>query len=219
MKVVKLTYGPFSENTYLLVDEKSKEAIIIDPGMYDSNERAEFLELLSDNDWKPKLLLNTHCHIDHVMGNKFIYDSFGLKPQVHEKALPVLEKAALSAEVYGLNYDPSPAAEPTLVHDKILVFNEHKLHVLFTPGHAPGHVVFYNEKEGYVINGDVLFQGSVGRTDLPGCNAADLVNSIQKIMYKLPENTLVYTGHGPETTIGVEKHSNHFVTESSSRLT
>ncbi|MFK7756333.1 MAG: MBL fold metallo-hydrolase [Flavobacteriales bacterium] len=218
MKVIKQTYGPFSVNTYVLVDEVSNEVIIIDPGMYDSQERNAFLELVSIEKWKPTLLLNTHCHIDHVMGNKFIHDQFGLTPQIHEKAAQVLERASLSAQMYGLNYDPSPEGEVSLTHNDELIFKGNKFQVLFTPGHSPGHVVFYNQKEKYVINGDVLFQGSVGRTDLPGCSASDLVRSIQNIMYKLPNETLVYTGHGPETTIGHEKLTNHFVTASESRL-
>jgi len=202
MKVVKCTYGPFSENTYVLIDEQSKEAIIIDPGMYDSLEREEFVELIKSNGWKPTLLLNTHCHIDHVMGNSFIHDTYGLRPQIHPEAAQVLERAQLSADIYGLNYTPSPSGEISLAHNQLINFNGHELKVFFTPGHSPGHVVFYNEKEHYVINGDVLFRGSVGRTDLPGCNSNDLVKSIQEIMYSLPDNTLVYTGHGPETKIG-----------------
>lgn len=218
MEIIKFTFGPFSENTYVLVDMESKECIIIDPGMYDSDDRAFFKSELTSAGLKPTMLLNTHCHIDHVMGNSFVYDTYGLVPQIHEKAVVMLERAPLAAQMYGLNYDPSPEGESTLTDGRIIDFHGHLLQVLFTPGHAPGHVVFYNEKEQFVINGDVLFKGSVGRTDLPGSHAPDLVKSIQDVMYNLPDATAVFTGHGPETTIGEEKISNSFVTASESSL-
>ncbi len=218
MEIVKFTFGPFSENSYVLVDSESKECIVVDPGMYDSAERLAFSEYITERKLIPKLLLNTHCHIDHVMGNKFINDTYGLFPQIHEKAEQMLERAGMAASMYGLNYDPSPKGEKTLVHEEILNFREHQLKILFTPGHAPGHVVLFNAKDNYLIGGDVLFKGSVGRVDLPGSNSYDLIKSIQEVVYRLPDETLVYAGHGPETTIGEEKVSNAYVRESDSSL-
>ncbi len=218
MEVLKFTFGPFSENTYVLVDQKTKECIVVDPGMYDSSERAYFTSVLESKELKPTLLLNTHCHIDHVMGNAFIHDQFGLSPQTHVKAIEMLERADLAAKLYGLNYDLSPAAHTTLEEGKNISFNSHELEVLFTPGHSPGHVVFFNKTEGYLIGGDVLFKGSVGRVDLPGSVPADLVKSIQNKVYLLPEETIIYSGHGPETTIGVEKKTNPLVSEHNSIL-
>jgi len=218
MKIHKFVFGPFSENTYVLEDSISKKCIIVDPGMYGTDEHQRFSTALKELGLTPELLLNTHCHIDHVMGNRYVMDQHGLAPHAHKLAEKTLEMAALSAQVYGLDYDQSPDLITDLEHGNILEFHGHKLVVLFTPGHAMGHVVFYNKTENYVIGGDVLFQGSVGRVDLPGCNAKDLENSIKEHLYTLPENTIVYSGHGPETTIGQEKTSNYFVTMNESRL-
>lgn len=218
MKIHKLVYGPFNENTYILEDVVSKTCIIIDPGMYGPDEQTDFLEVINTNGLTPELLLNTHCHIDHVLGNRFVKDTFDLQPHAHELATKTLEMAVLSAQVYGINYDPSPELITDLEDGEILEFHGHSLKILFTPGHAMGHVVFYNQAENYVIGGDVLFKGSVGRVDLPGCNAKDLETSIREKLYVLPEETVVYPGHGPETTIGEEKRSNFFVNEKESRL-
>ena len=205
------TYGPFSENTYVLEDSDSKECIIIDPGMYGSTEQNDFLTRLKELNLIPKLLLNTHCHIDHVLGNKFVKDIFNLDPHGHELAAKTLTMAEMSAQIYGLSYDHSPELITDLKHGEFVKLQGHKLKILFIPGHAPGHVGFYNEKEGYLIGGDVLFRESVGRVDLPGSNAADLAKSIKEQIYVLPEETLIYPGHGPETTVGHEKKNNPLV--------
>ena len=218
MKIHKYVFGPFSENTYVLEDVETKKCIIIDPGMYGAGEQHNFVSAINELGVEPELLLNTHCHIDHVMGNKFIYEKFQLKPHGHQLAERTLEMAALSAQVYGLDYDSSPELISDLTDGQIIKFHEHELKVLFTPGHAMGHVVFYNRKNSYLIGGDVLFRESVGRVDLPGCNAKDLENSIKNQLYTLPDNTSVYSGHGPETTIGHEKEHNYFVNMRESRL-
>ncbi len=218
MKIHKFVFGPFNENSYVLEDSDSKKCIIIDPGMYGVQEQQSFIQAIEELELLPKMLLNTHCHIDHVLGNKFIQDQFGLAPHAHKLAEKTLDMAVLSAQMYGLNYDPSPDLITDLEHHKILSFHGHEFTVLFTPGHAMGHVVFYNSAESYVIGGDVLFKGSVGRVDLPGCNAKDLEKSIKEQLYNLPENTTIHPGHGPETTIGYEKENNYFVNMKISRL-
>jgi hydroxyacylglutathione hydrolase len=218
MEILKFTFGPFSENTYVLVDRASKECIIVDPGMYDSDERNYFKQSLDSRGLTPALLINTHAHIDHVMGNSFVHDEYGLVPQIHKLGELVMERAESTAQVYGLNYDLSPKGETTLEEGKDVTFNGHTLEVFFTPGHSPDHIVLYNRKEDYIIGGDVLFKGSVGRVDLPGSVPVDLEKSIRTKLYVLPEKTEVHPGHGPETTIGEEKTSNPFVSKHSSSL-
>ena len=218
MEILKFTFGPFSENTYVMVDRASKECIIVDPGMYDSDERNYFKQSLDSRGLTPALLINTHAHIDHVMGNSFVHDEYGLVPQIHKLGELVMERAESTAQVYGLNYDLSPKGETTLEEGKDVTFNGHTLEVFFTPGHSPDHIVLYNRKEDYIIGGDVLFKGSVGRVDLPGSVPADLEKSIRTKLYVLPEKTEVHPGHGPETTIGEEKTSNPFVSKHSSSL-
>ena len=178
MEILKFTFGPFSENTYVLVDRASKECIIVDPGMYDYDERNYFKQSLDSRGLTPALLINTHAHIDHVMGNSFVHDEYGLVPQIHKLGELVMERAESTAQVYGLNYDLSPKGEATLEEGKDVTFNGHTLEVFFTPGHSPDHIVLYNRKEDYIIGGDVLFKGSVGRVDLPGSVPADLEKSI-----------------------------------------
>lgn len=208
MKIYKLTYNPFQENCYVLVDEDNN-GIIIDPGCYVKEEQDHFLDFLNSYKIKPIVLLNTHGHIDHIMGNAFVKRNFDVDLYLHKEDLFLLEGAGQSAHLYGLNaFEPSPTPDQWLEDGQKLKFGSIELEVIFGPGHAPGHVAFYCEKEGIVINGDILFQGSYGRVDLPGGDFATLKKTITERMFKLPDNTVVYTGHGPETTIGVEKQGN-----------
>jgi hydroxyacylglutathione hydrolase len=208
MEIYKLTYNPFQENTFVVADE-DKNCVIIDPGCYYSEEKKHFLNFINSNGLKPLALLNTHAHLDHIFGNSTVIDNFDLPYYLHEKDLPLLAMAEKSAELYGMSeFLPSP--EPThYMHDgEMLNFGKINFKVLFGPGHAPGHVAFYNEEEKIVINGDILFQGSYGRVDLPGGNIADLKNTIVEKLFQLPDETTVFCGHGGETSIGREKHSN-----------
>lgn len=208
-KVHQFTFGPFQENTYLI--SANDQCIIIDPGCYNTEEWDTLIQFMESHNLEPVMLLNTHFHIDHVMGNKRIFDHFGLTPIGHEADLPTLDMAAKSAELYGLNYSESPQPEAFLEHGEVFTFGGEDFEVRWVPGHAPGHVVFVNHENKYVINGDVLFYGSIGRTDLPGGNHDQLLESIKREMYSLPDDYKVYTGHGPETTIGFEKDHNPFV--------
>ncbi len=204
------TFGPFSENTYVLHDETG-ECVIIDPGCYSSAEQQALKKYVEEEKLKPVELLNTHCHVDHVSGNAFVHDTWKLLPVIHKEDLKVLESQERVSAMYGLNCDPSPLPKKFIDEGDVISFGKSKLKVLFTPGHAPGHVVFYSEADKFVINGDVLFSGSIGRTDLPYGDFDTLEKSIKTKMYTLPEETVVYCGHGPETTIGDEKYSNPFV--------
>lgn len=204
------TFGPFQENMSILWDE-SKECVIIDPGMYTSVDEKEIVSFINEEGLTPVGLLNTHCHIDHVMGNLFIAETYGLQLQAHRLAVSTLEMATNAASMYQLSYNESPPISIFIDEGDQIMFGDSKLDILFTPGHAPGHVVFVNHEQKFVINGDVLFRQSVGRTDLPGSNPDDLVKSIKEKMYQLGDDYIVHCGHGPTTTIGYEKLNNPFV--------
>ena len=207
--VEQFTFNGFQENTYVLFDDNGK-GIIVDPGCYERQEERDLLAFIEQRQIEIVAVLNTHAHIDHILGNQFVTTHFGVDLYLHEKDLNTLRSVESYAHVYGFNaYKVSPEPTQFLEDGQLLSFGEIELKVLFTPGHAPGHVVFYCEKGKFVINGDVLFQGSFGRVDLPGGDLETLKKSIFNIMFKLPEETVVYCGHGPSTTIGQEKRSNY----------
>ncbi|WP_374166036.1 MBL fold metallo-hydrolase [Arcticibacter sp. MXS-1] len=202
--------NPFQENTYILFDE-TKECVIVDPGMLTGDEQNEVVNFIKDNKLKPAKLLNTHCHIDHVLGNKFVCDVFGLLPLFHEGELPLLESASAFAVPMGIQYELSPLPEQFLPQAGTISFGQSELEIIFAPGHSPAHLCFYSQKDQLLIGGDVLFYRSIGRTDLPGGNYAQLIASIKEKLFKLPDHCVVYPGHGQHTTIGDEKKYNPFV--------
>lgn len=202
--------NPYQENTYVLYDDKGFCAII-DPGMYGKAEEDLFLSFMEEHKLNPVLLLNTHCHIDHVLGNKFIHEQYGLLPQFHEGELPLLIEVQNYAPQMGIRYDISPIGEYFLPEEGTVTFGDNVLKLIFVPGHSPAHLCFYHESQKFVIGGDALFRGSIGRTDLPGGNHNQLLKSIKEKLYTLPEDVIVYPGHGPSTTIGEEKRTNPFV--------
>jgi hydroxyacylglutathione hydrolase len=202
-------FNPFQENTYVLYDE-TKEAIIIDPGCYEEEEKNELTEFIGTHRLKVTMLLNTHCHIDHVLGNAFVKEKFRTKLYIHRSDEPVLKAVSVYAPNYGFHQYQESTPDIFLNEGDEIVLGHQKFEVLFVPGHAPGHVAFYNEKEKVIISGDVLFQNSIGRTDLPGGNSDTLIKSIHEKLFTLPDNVTVYPGHGPKTTIGFEKVTNPF---------
>ena len=209
--VASFAFNPFQENTYVIYDD-SKECIIIDPGCYTASERQQLLDFIEKGGLKPVRLLNTHCHLDHVFGNKLMVDTYDLVLEIHEGELPVLDAMPQVAAKYGIpNVTNSPAPGAFLKPGDSVSFGQTSLKILFTPGHSPASVSFYNAQEKYVIAGDVLFQGSIGRTDLPGGDYATLIQSIKQELLPLGDEVLVYSGHGAETTIGVEKATNPFL--------
>ncbi len=212
LTIKSFTFGPFQENMFVLHDA-SNDCVIIDPGCYTSVEQQILKKYIEENKLKPVLLLNTHCHVDHIAGNRFVHDTYGLLPTIHKDDLIVLQSQETICHIYGLNYDPSPLPEKFIADGDVISFGNSTFKVLFTPGHAPGHVVFYNEENKFVINGDVLFSGSIGRTDLPLADFDTLNHSIRTKLYTLPNETIVYCGHGPATSIGHEKKNNPFVNE------
>lgn len=216
VSIKKFTFNPFEENTYVVYDE-TREAVIIDPGCSESSEVEKLDTFISEGKLKVKQLLNTHCHIDHVLGNYHVKSSYKAPFYVHQIELPLLRAVKSYAPNYGFpNYHE---AEPDgwLEEGKNVRWGESEMQVLFLPGHSPGHVAFYHPEQKFIIGGDVLFQGSIGRTDLPGGDHTTLINSIQQKLFKLPDDVVVYCGHGPETTLGEEKVSNPFCAIASPR--
>jgi hydroxyacylglutathione hydrolase len=203
--------NPYQENTYLLYDE-SGECAIIDPGMDTAAEQNKVVNFIKDNNLKPVLLLNTHCHIDHVLGNKFIFDQYGLKPQFNKGEQEMLDAVIAYAPAMGIRYEPSPAPDVYLPETGTVKFGNTELTLIFAPGHSPAHLCFYVKEANILVGGDVLFKNSIGRTDLPGGNFVQLVENIEQKLFTLPDDCTVYPGHGPETTIGFEKQNNPFLT-------
>lgn len=212
MKVVSFTFNAFAENTYLLLDEATGATAVVDPGCYAGAEQQELKNYIEANNLKVELLLNTHAHIDHVLGNQFVLSTYPGTPfLLHPADLPTLRAVPTYAGPYGFAaYQP---AEPTgeLAAGQPVRFGQTELAVRFAPGHAPGHVVFYHAPSQQLLGGDVLFRGSIGRTDLPGGDHATLLRSIETELLTLPDDTTVYPGHGPATTIGAERRSNPFL--------
>jgi hydroxyacylglutathione hydrolase len=210
-KVQSFVNNPYQENTYILFDE-SGQCAIIDPGMYTAAEQNAVVSFISQNNLKPVLLLNTHCHIDHVLGNKFVLDQYGLKPRFHKGESEVLEAVVAYAPMMGIRYEVSPLPDEYLPETGTVSFGNTTLKLIFAPGHSPAHLCFYDENANYLIGGDVLFRSSIGRTDLPGGSFVQLVDNIEQKLFTLPDSCTVYPGHGPETTIGYEKQTNPFLT-------
>jgi hydroxyacylglutathione hydrolase len=205
-------FNPFSENTYILSDETG-ECIIIDPGCHIAEEEQELQSYIVKNKLRPVKLLNTHCHIDHVFGNPFVAETWKLPLEINAMDEKVLESFPRVCEMYGFNGKIQPEPVLTLEEGKQVKFGNTTLDIFFTPGHSPGSVCFYNAKEKFAISGDVLFQGSIGRSDLPGGDHETLVKSIKEKLFKWPDDVKIYSGHGGVTTIGIERRSNPFVGE------
>jgi hydroxyacylglutathione hydrolase len=211
MFIIKyFTFSPVEENTYILYNQTGN-CIIIDPGCYFGNERRDLSEFIDENKLSPQYLLNTHCHLDHVFGNKFICDTWKLEPYIHANEQIVLENAGIAGLQWGLPFDNYKGPLHFLREEDTIRLGNDALKVLFAPGHSPGHICFYCKQQHFVIGGDVLFKMSIGRTDLPGGDFDTLVKSIQTQFFVLPDETIVYPGHGEATTIGFEKKNNPYL--------
>lgn len=211
MQVKSLTFNPFQENTLILYDETG-ECAIVDPGMLTSDEEDLLTTTIQELGLKPVKLLQTHLHLDHVFGTGFVAGHYHLKPEAHEADLPFIAQHKEYARSFGVEVAANPPAPEVLLKDgDELKFGQTVLQVRHIPGHSPGGIVFYNEKAGIVIAGDALFSGSVGRSDLPGGNQEQLIAAIHEKLMSLPDEVVVYPGHGPKTTIGQERHSNPYL--------
>ncbi|MEM1217287.1 MAG: MBL fold metallo-hydrolase [Bacteroidota bacterium] len=209
--VVSFTFNPFQENTYLVIDD-SKECAIFDPGCFDARERSILQQYIDAENLRPVRLINTHCHIDHVLGNRFVHETYHLPLEIHQGELPVLQACPQVAAMYGVPY-PQESPDPGRfieVGEEILI-GETRLQTLFTPGHSPASISFFCAEDEFLIAGDVLFFESIGRTDLPGGDHATLLESIRTQFFLLGDGVQVYPGHGPSTSIGYEKDHNPFL--------
>ncbi|MFT4969322.1 MAG: hydroxyacylglutathione hydrolase [Chitinophagales bacterium] len=207
--VASFTFNPFQENTYVLYDE-TKECIIIDPGCYSDNERKQLKAFIQKNELTPVRLINTHCHLDHICGNAFVAKEYNLVLEAHEGEKVVLDASVDHGRMYGFVFEPSPSISSYLKEGEQITFGNSELDILYTPGHSPASITFYSKEDGLAIVGDVLFFMSIGRSDLPGGDHETLLRSIREQLFTLPDETLVYNGHGQKTSIGFEKQNNPF---------
>lgn len=209
LNVASFTFNPFQENTYVV--HNGSQALLVDPGCWNSDEERELEAWLADNGLTPERLVLTHAHIDHVLGCAWACQRFGLLPEMHRADLPLLEMAPRQGQLYGVPCEASPMPEKFLSEGDVIRLGADELQVLFVPGHAPGHIALHAKEERFVISGDVLFHNSIGRTDLPGGDLDTLLNSIRTKLFPLGDEVRVHSGHGPDTFIGRERQHNPFL--------
>jgi hydroxyacylglutathione hydrolase len=211
LQIKVLTFNAVQENTYVLYNE-FKECIIVDPGCYSDEEKEALKDFIEKNGLQPKMLINTHCHLDHVFGNKYVAEAYQLTLQIHKNEEEMLQMAPASGLMFNLPFDNYTGQLIFLKEGDIIFLRDDILKVIEAPGHSPGSICFYCEKQKFIIGGDVLFYQSIGRTDLPGGNHESLIKNIKEKLFLLPDDVKVYPGHGPATTIGDEKKYNPYLT-------
>ncbi len=212
LTVKTFTFNPILENTYVLYNDKDA-CCIIDPGCYFGNERKILQDFIEEKKLFPKYLLNTHCHLDHVFGNKFVHDQYIIPLYIHPNEELVLKYAPEAGQRWNMPFENYRSELMFLKENECIKLDEDELLVLFSPGHSPGSICFYSPSQKFIISGDVLFRKSIGRTDLPGGDYDTLIHSIRHTLFSLPDDTVVYPGHGEPTTIGFEKMNNPFLKE------
>jgi glyoxylase-like metal-dependent hydrolase (beta-lactamase superfamily II) len=205
-------FNPFQQNTYLVYTDKGN-AWIIDPGNYTASENQELKSFVAEKNLRLTRLLLTHAHIDHVLGNRFVFETYGLLPEMHKDDLFFIDRMMQSAAMYGIACEASPNPKHFISEGETLMLDDYKFEVIHTPGHSPGSISFYNQENKLLIAGDVLFRGSIGRSDLPMGNHETLIRSITEKLLVLGDDVKVYNGHGPATTTGFEKLNNPFLTD------
>lgn len=201
----------FQENTYIIWNNLTKNCWIIDPGCMNEQEQQKVFDFIASQQLNPIRLLNTHCHLDHIYGNKAIAEKYGLNLGIHREDVKILDAAGLSARMFGVPVPEKIEPSYFLEDNELIDLDGVIFKILFTPGHSPGSICFYNETDKYCIVGDVLFSRSIGRTDLPYGNYDTLIDSIKSKLYTLEEQTEIYNGHGVPTSIAQEKRHNPFV--------
>lgn len=209
LSIETFEFNPFSENTYLLYDETG-EAVVIDAGCYEREEEKELSDFIEQKRLIVKAIWNTHSHIDHILGSYYVKDRYKVPMLTHRIDEQMLRMGKISAQMYGLPRFTDVAADGYINEGEQLKFGNQSFDVLFVPGHAPGHVAFYHRQQKVLFGGDVLFYRSIGRSDLPGGDHNTLIESIHKKIFTLPDDVVVYPGHGPTTTVGEEKVENPF---------
>ena len=210
LKIKTFVFNPFQENTFILYDE-TRECVIIDAGNNDLNEKTELFSFIEKNTLIPKYILNTHCHIDHIMGNADVIEKYNIPSVAHKEDLPLIERANDMALAFGFNVKEPPKPNKYVIDGDEIKFGNSVLKVRHVPGHSPGSIVFIANDERFAIVGDVLFKGSIGRTDLPGGDYNTLINSIKQKLFSLNDDFIVYPGHGDSTTIHHERNTNPFL--------
>ncbi|MBL1213685.1 MAG: MBL fold metallo-hydrolase [Ignavibacteriae bacterium] len=211
LKLKKFVFSPFLENTYVVWDSKTNETAIIDPGCVEPEEEKELSDFIESNDLNVKYLINTHCHIDHVFGNAYVKSTYDCEYWAPEKDEFLLNNMSEQAKMFGIQIKPSPNPDKFITDDTVLSLGEIQPKFLFTPGHTPGEYSIYFEEDKICITGDVLFKEGIGRTDLWGGNFDTLIESIKTQLLTLPEETVIYPGHGEDSTIGDEIKLNPFL--------
>jgi len=210
IQIKVFTFNPFAENTYVLWDE-TMEAAVVDPGCYERSEQKQLTDFIESNQLKVTSLLNTHCHLDHIFGNEFIKDYYKVPLWIHPDEMEVLQAAPLLAEQFGVPFHGGGTPDHFYQQGESVRIGATDMEWLFVPGHSPGHIALIHKDQKICIGGDVVFQGSIGRTDLPGGNHSQLINSIRTQILPLDPETVIYPGHGPSTTVGAEKRINPFL--------
>ena len=211
VQVKSFTFNFFNENTFVLWDDETKESAIIDPGVYSSDEQITLTDFITNQHLNVKFLINTHCHIDHILGCKFVKKKFNPVYYAPEKDILLLENSVMQAQMFDINFEEPPSPDKLINDETELFLGDSKIVFLFTPGHTPGEYCLYLEKEKICITGDVLFKEGIGRTDLWGGDYDALINSIENKLFSLPDDVKIYPGHGDESTIGYEKQYNPFL--------
>ena len=209
MLLIRLVVGPLQVNCFILADEKTKEAMVIDPG----DDAGDILKVINEKGLKIKYILNTHAHFDHVGANKAIKDATGADLLIHEADAATLATVSHQSRSFGMLPVSSPPADRYVKHGDTITAGEVSLKVLHTPGHTPGGISLL--EQGMVFTGDALFAGSIGRTDFPGGDLTTLLRSIKTNLMTLPDDTKVFSGHGPASTIGDERRDNPFLNKES----
>lgn len=210
LTVQSFTFSPVQENTYVVFNE-DKQAIIFDPGCYFPEEKDQLANFISTNKLQVIQLVNTHCHLDHIFGNKWVSETYALELFFHPNEEMVLQYGPQSGKMWGLPFENYEGQLHFLNEHDVVTLGGDKLSVILAPGHSPGSLCFYHEEQKFLIGGDVLFRESIGRTDLPGGDHQTLISSIRQKLFTLPDDVVVYPGHGPTTTIGYEKVHNPFL--------
>ncbi|GGP04540.1 MBL fold hydrolase [Cloacibacterium rupense] len=209
LNIQVFSFNPFSENTYLIFNE-NKKGYLIDPGNWNETETEVLENFIKENKIIIQNILLTHAHIDHVLGLQWAFDTYEVAVKMHQEEKEILDRNPMSARNYGFDFKPFEGEIEYLKEGDSVFLDEDELKVLFVPGHSPGSIAFYNKSQNFVISGDALFQGSIGRTDLYRGNHTQLLESIRTQLFTLPEETQVYSGHGNATQIGFEKKHNPF---------
>ena len=205
-------FNEFQVNTYLVWDE-TQECLVVDPAFYSRDEQESFLSLISNMGLKVKGQINTHCHVDHILGVDFMKSQFDAPIRAHKEEEQIIKNSPLMGDLFGWNIKPINGIDVLLEEGEMIPVGKHLLKIIHVPGHSPGSVALYSNEGAFVITGDALFKGSIGRTDLPGGDYDTLITSIGEKLLTLPPETQVYPGHGPSSSIGYEKQENPFLRE------